>query len=52
MAMMPNAKRELPYGGAKEMILVDNVEDRLFLRRMVEAMYEELPEGGKKRKGR
>ena len=27
-AMMPDADRELPYGGAKEMLLVDNVEDR------------------------
>ena len=42
-AMMPNAERELPYEGAKEMLLVDNVEDREFLRKLTEAMYEELP---------
>ena len=42
-AMMPNAGRELPYDGAKEMLLVDNVEDRVFLRELIEAMYEELP---------
>ena len=30
-AMMPDAERELPYEGAKEMLLVDNVDDREFL---------------------
>ena len=49
VAMMPGAERELPYEGAKEMLLVDNVENRAFLRALVEAMYEELPEP-KKRK--
>ena len=48
-AMMPNADTELPYEGAKEMLLVDNVEDRAFLRALLEAMYEELP-APKKRK--
>ena len=47
--MMPGAPRELPYEGGKEMLLVDNVEDREFLRELAEAMYEELPEP-KKRK--
>ena len=42
-AMMPRAEPETPYEGAKEMLLVDNVEDRDFLRSLVEAMYEELP---------
>ena len=50
MAMMPNAERELPYEGAKEMLLVDNVEDGEFLRELMEAMNEELP-APKKRKG-
>ena len=49
MAMMPHAERELPYEGAKEMLLVDNVEDREFLRRLLEAMDEELPAPKKKR---
>ena len=48
-AMMPNAARELPYEGAKEMLLVDNVEDRAFLRRLVEAMADELPAPKKRR---
>ena len=42
-AMMPDAEMELPYEGAKEMLLVDNVENREFLRDLLEAMYDELP---------
>ncbi|MBR3397466.1 MAG: TfoX/Sxy family protein [Lachnospiraceae bacterium] len=48
-AMMPDADRELPYEGAKKMLLVDNVESRDFLRNLLEAMYDELP-AAKKRK--
>ena len=43
LSMMPEAARELPYEGAKEMLLVDNVENRGFLRELIESMYEELP---------
>ena len=43
IAMMPDAERELPYEGAKEMLLVDNVDDREFLQRLLEEMYKELP---------
>ena len=50
MEMMPEANMELPYEGAKEMVLVDNVEDKEFLRDLFEAMYEELPAPKKKRK--
>jgi TfoX/Sxy family transcriptional regulator of competence genes len=49
-SMMPNADWELPYEGAKEMLLVDDVENREFLKELVEAMYEELPAPKKKRK--
>ena len=48
-AMMPDAAKELPYEGAKEMLLVDDVENSEFLRELLEAMYEELP-AVKKRK--
>ena len=41
--MMPEARFELPYEGAKEMLLVDNVENKEFLKELLEAMYEELP---------
>ena len=43
LAMMPDAERELPYEGAKEMLLVDNVDNREFLRDLLTAMYDELP---------
>lgn len=49
---MPDASLELPYDGAKPMLLVDNVENRDFLKELVLAMYDELPEpkkGNKKR---
>ena len=49
VALMPDADEESPYEGAKRMLLVDNVEDRAFLRELIEAMYEELP-APKKRK--
>ena len=49
VAMMPNADRELPYEGAKEMLLVENVENREFLRELMEAMYDELPLPKKKK---
>ena len=48
-AMMPDAEMELPYEGAKEMLLVDNVENREFLRDLLEAMYDELPAVKKKK---
>ena len=50
MAMMPDADMELPYEGAKEMLLVDDVENREFLKDLLEAMYDELPAPRKKRK--
>ena len=50
VAMMPNADMELPYEGAKEMLLVDDVENKEFLRDLLDAMYEELPAPKKKRK--
>ncbi|MBQ9268865.1 MAG: TfoX/Sxy family protein [Oscillospiraceae bacterium] len=37
------AARELPYPGAKEMLLVEDLEDREFLRDLLEAMDTELP---------
>ena len=50
VAMMPNADAELPYEGAKEMLLVDNVDNKDFLRELLEAMYEELPAAKKRKK--
>ena len=50
VAMMPDADKELPYEGAKEMLLVDNVENREFLQELLNAMYDELPAAKKKKK--
>lgn len=44
--MLPDACLEAPYAGAKNMILVDMVDDSAFLCRLVSEMYDELP--GKK----
>ncbi|MCR5234656.1 MAG: TfoX/Sxy family protein [Lachnospiraceae bacterium] len=46
--LMPDATMELPYDGAKEMILVGDVDNREFLCELVKAMYEELPAPRKK----
>jgi hypothetical protein len=46
---MPEANLELPYEGAKEMVLVDDVDNREFLRTLLEAMYDELPAPKKKK---
>lgn len=48
LRLMPDAEMERPYDGAKEMILVDNVDDRQFLCELVENMWEELTEKKKK----
>ena len=42
-ALMPEARLELPYPGAKEMLLVEELEDKGFLRELLEAIAEELP---------
>ncbi len=42
-AKMPEALREVPYEGAKGMLLVDRIEDREFLRDLIEGMLDELP---------
>ena len=49
LALLPHAEQELPYPRGKEMLLVDEVENRELLKKLVEAMYEELP-APKKRK--
>lgn len=48
--ILPESIMELPYEGAKEMLLIDDVENKEFLRELLEAMYEELPSPKKKRK--
>lgn len=40
--LMPEAAYETPYTGAKDMLLVDNVDDSDFLRELPEALYADL----------
>lgn len=49
ISLMPNATYELPYEGAKEMLLVDNVDSKEFLTKLFDAMYDELPAPKKNR---
>ena len=43
LTLMPDAPRELPYPGAKELLLVEDVDDADFLQTLFRAMYDELP---------
>lgn len=49
LSIMKNPVFQLPYEGAKEMLLVDMIDDREFLKKLFEAMYDELPEPKKKK---
>ncbi len=50
IAYMPSAVYELPYEGAKEMLLVDEVDNSEYLTGLFEAMYDELSTPRPKRK--
>ena len=43
VSLMQNAIYELPYEGAKEMLLVEDVDSKEFLSILFNAMYDELP---------
>lgn len=49
VSLIPDASYELPYDGAKEMLLVDDLDNREFLSKLLNAMYDELPEPKKKK---
>lgn len=42
ISMIENAIYEKPYDGAKEMLLVDNLENKQWLKILIENMYDEL----------
>ena len=50
ISYMPTAPYELPYEGAKEMLLVDEVDNKEFLTGLFHAMYDELPAPKPKKK--
>ena len=43
VSYMPTVSYEVPYEGAKEMLLVDEVDNKEYLVGLFNAMYEELP---------
>mgnify|MGYP004485078079 FL=1 len=43
LELIPEAICALPYEGAKEMLLVDEVDSKAFLTKLFEAMYDEFP---------
>ena len=49
--LMPDSLLETPYNSAKEMLLIDNIDDKIFLTELFNAMYSELPLP-KKKKGK
>ncbi len=49
-AMLPDAPLEPPYAGAKDMLLVERLEDRAFLAELLESIYPELPAPKPKRR--
>ena len=42
VTMLVDAKMERPYEGGKEMLLVEDVDNKEFLHDLLQAMYEEL----------
>ena len=51
LELLPAASCALPYAGAKEMLLVDEVDSKEFLTELFQAMYEELPSPKRKNSG-
>ena len=49
LSLMPTAIYELPYEGAKDLLLVDQIDNKEFLTKLFDAMYEELPAPKKKK---
>ena len=43
LKLMPTAVCGVPYDGAKEMLLIEEIDDKEFLTKLFEAIYDELP---------
>ncbi|MBP5579483.1 MAG: TfoX/Sxy family protein [Ruminococcus sp.] len=48
--LMPDAPYELPYEGGSKMLLVEDIDNRSFLKELFEAIADELPEPKKKKR--
>lgn len=46
---MSKVQYELPYDGAKEMLLIEEVDNRKFLEGLFQVMYDELPNPKRKK---
>lgn len=44
LSLIPEAELELPYEGGSKMLIVDDLENRDFLHRLIESVYNELPD--------
>ena len=49
-ALMPEATYETPYAGAKEMLLVEEIDNQSFLQKLINSIYAELPQPKSKNK--
>lgn len=49
VALLPKAPKEIPYEGAKEMLLIEDIEDSPLICELFERIYKELPETKKRR---
>ncbi len=47
--LLPDAVREIPYAGGKEMLLVETIENGMFLRQLFMAIAAEVPAPRKKK---
>lgn len=47
---LPDAPLEIPYDGAKKMILIEEIDDREFMAKLIDSIFEELPSPKKSRK--
>ena len=48
LELMPKASEEIPYEGAKPMLLVEETDDAAFLTELIKKIYPELPAPKKK----
>ncbi|MFR2534446.1 MAG: TfoX/Sxy family protein [Clostridia bacterium] len=48
--LMKHVRREIPYPGAKEMFLVEELEDREFLNQLIPKMAEDIPLSKKRKR--
>ena len=50
VALLPDAPMETPYKGAKDMLMIEDVENHVLMAELMDAMYDELPAPKPKKK--